>query len=89
MLVCKFCEQPIYETEQTIRFPGGPLVHWRGKWRHIEGDTWGCEKAKVNPNNPNYEKPKCHICGAEDNQHGPYCSAAGFPPYCAMLLEKK
>lgn len=85
ILVCKFCEQPIYETEQTLGYTGGPMVYMRGKYRHIEGDAWGCEISKINPSNPNYETPKCHICGTKDDTHGLVCSASGFPPYYAKL----
>jgi len=86
MLVCKYCEQPIYETEQTQGFPGGSMVYMRSKYRHIKDDAWACEVFKINIlDNPNYEAPKCHICGTEDATHGLMCSASGFPLHYAQL----
>lgn len=88
-MICKYCEQPIYETEQSQGFPGGPLIYMRGKYRHIENDTWGCEEGSINPNNPNYEKPKC-TCGAESSaDHDIWCSAMGTPPHYASVVENK
>lgn len=84
MLVCKFCEQPIYETELEETYPG-IWIHMRGKHLHIKDDAWACEKKLINKDNPNYEIPKCHICKTETNKHGMFCSACGYPPFHAML----
>ena len=85
-LKCKFCEQPIYITEQTAG-AYGRLIHMRGKYRHVKDDAWACVEAQINPNNPHYELPKCLICGMTrtvDKKHSQYCSASGPPPYHAL-----
>jgi len=81
-LVCKYCEQPIYETKKSVGI-AGQIIYMRGKYRHVEGDEWACEQSKVNPNNPNFQKPKCHVCGTETKKHEDFCSFSGVPPYHA------
>lgn len=82
-MLCKYCEQPIYETELTSGYLGR-LVYMRGKYLHM-GDTWACDINKINIKGAHYEKPKCHICKTETNVHDSFCSAAGFPCHHAIL----
>lgn len=81
---CKYCEQPIYETEKT---PGylGRSIYRHSKYLHID-DTWACDTNKINIKGIHYEKPKCHICKTEDNVHASICSAWGVPNHHAAML---
>ena len=83
-MICKYCEQPIYETEQTEVYGG--KVYMRGKYRHIENDAWDCKQ--VNKNNPYYENPRCSICKTETNKHSPICSVCGIPKAHAWPIKE-
>jgi hypothetical protein len=82
-LLCKFCKQPIFETEQTSGYMGRPI--WmRGRWLHVREEAWACVPTLIDPS---CEKPRCHICGTEDEEHAAICSAAGAPPAHAMPVD--
>ncbi len=76
---CRYCHQPIYETEQTAG-AYGRMVYMRGKYLHIEGDAWGCEPQRIDPAVP---RPLCHICKVETPPPHGICSAQGMPRYSA------
>lgn len=78
--LCRYCHQPIYETEQTPGYQG--LLHFRGKYLHIKGDAWACDPTLIDPTVP---APRCHICKTASDVHKGFCSAGGFPPYHATI----
>ncbi len=82
-LVCIFCRQPVYLTEQT-EGAYGRMFHMRGKYRHIEGDEHNCDPAKIAPDAP---KPRCHVCKVQMPPHHGYCSFRGMPHHNARLAE--
>lgn len=87
-MICKFCQQPIYETETRI-FTSWPhperRITWdRGKWRHIKDDAWACVPEEINTVHPLYEHPHCHVCKVTMPPHESICSAAGPPWHHAM-----
>ena len=82
-LLCKFCKQPIFETELTPGYMGA--IWMRGRWLHVRQGAWACVPALIDPSS---EKPRCHICGAENAKlHHAVCSAVGAPPAHAMPME--
>ena len=85
-LLCYYCNQEIDETEAEAGY-NQRTIYPRGRWRHRTGQDRCCLYL-IRPESE-IDKPRCHVCGTQDDKHHGYCSAAGEPPYVATPFSQK